>query len=101
MPPAPNLTPWEGPQPSEAALRAAFRSEGLSPYAWSNGPGDRYGTHSHGYDKVLYCARGSITFIVDGTDVPMAAGDRLDLPAGTLHGALVGPEGCTCLEAHR
>jgi hypothetical protein len=27
-------------------------------------------------------------------------GDRLDLPAGTRHDALVGPTGVTCLEAH-
>jgi quercetin dioxygenase-like cupin family protein len=98
---APRLTPWEGAPPSEAALRDAFRAEGLSPYAWSNGPGDRYGVHTHSYDKVLYCARGGITFQVEGADVTMRQGDRLDLPAGTAHGALVGSEGCTCLEAHR
>jgi quercetin dioxygenase-like cupin family protein len=96
------LTAWDRPEaPSEESIRAAFRAESLSPYAWSNGPGDRYGAHSHAYDKVLYCARGSITFVVDGREVPMRAGDRLDLPAGTAHSALVGPEGVTCLEAHR
>ena len=35
-----------------------------------------------------------------GTAVDLAAGDRLDLPAGTRHDALVGPNGVTCLEAH-
>lgn len=98
---AAKLTPWEGPPPAEPALREAFRAEGLSPYAWSNGPADRYAAHTHGYDKVLYCAEGSITFLVEGTRIEMQVGDRLDLPAGTSHGALVGPHGCTCLEAHR
>jgi len=98
---AAKLTRCEGTPPADSALRDAFRAEGLSPYAWSNGPGDRYGVHTHTYDKVLYCARGSITFQVEGEDVTMKPGDRLDLPAGTAHGALVGPEGCTCLEAHR
>ena len=99
---AAKLTLWEGATPpADSALRDAFRAEGLSPYAWSNGPGDRYGVHTHSYDKVLYCARGSITFQVEGEDVTMRPGDRLDLPAGTAHGALVGPEGCTCLEGHR
>jgi len=93
---------WDRPEaPSEESIRAAFRAESLSPYAWSNGPGDRYGVHTHAYDKVLYCARGSITFVVEGRDVRMKAGDRLDLPAGTAHSAVVGPEGVTCLEAHR
>ena len=100
MPPV--LTHWDAEAaPTESTLRDRYTAEGLSPYAWSNGPGDRYGVHTHGYDKVLYCARGSITFVVEGREVPMKVGDRLDLPAGTPHGAVVGPQGCTCLEAHR
>lgn len=96
------VTPWAGTEaPTEASVRAVFAAEGLAPYAWSNGPGDRYPVHTHGYDKVLICARGSIVFQVAGTDVALQAGDRLDLPAGTPHGALVGPRGCVCLEAHR
>lgn len=87
---------------TEDALRAALAAEGLQAGAWSNGPLDRYGAHAHDYDKVLVCARGSITFGLPdrGERVELAAGDRLDLPAGTRHDALVGPDGVTCLEAH-
>jgi hypothetical protein len=78
-----------------------LRAEGLQPSPWSNGPGDTYGAHRHGYDKVLVVASGSIVF---GTSiagpVSLAAGDRLDLPAGTDHDAVVGPDGVTCLESH-
>ena len=83
-------------------LAARLRSEGLDPGAWSNGPGDRYAAHEHGYDKVLVCERGSIRFgLADlGSSVELAPGDRLDLPAGTHHDAVVGPVGVTCLEAH-
>lgn len=86
----------------ELALREELEREGLAPGAWSNGPGDRYGAHEHGYDKVLVCARGSIRFgLADlGRSVDLEAGDRLDLPAGTRHDAVVGPAGVTCLEAH-
>jgi mannose-6-phosphate isomerase-like protein (cupin superfamily) len=72
------------------------------PSAWSNGPGDRYAAHDHGYDKVLVVASGSITFGLanDGRHVDLAVGDRLDLPAGTSHDAVVGASGVTCLEAH-
>ncbi|MGH2719021.1 MAG: cupin domain-containing protein [Actinomycetota bacterium] len=109
-------TPSEGPgAASEAAIRAAYAAEGLSPYAWGNGPGYRYGIHTHATHKVLYCVRGSITFTLGGAtgdasgtggtggagSVTMHQGDRLDLPAGTAHGAVVGPEGVTCLEAHK
>jgi uncharacterized protein YjlB len=79
-----------------------LRAEGLDPSPWSNGPGDRYGAHEHGYDKVIVVSAGSIAFGLPdrGETVDLAAGDRLDLPAGTRHDALVGPSGVTCLEAH-
>lgn len=79
-----------------------LRAEGLDPGTWGNGPGDMYAVHRHAYDKVLVCVRGSITFGLPerGDAVPLAPGDRLDLPAGTDHEAVVGPAGVTCLEAH-
>jgi uncharacterized protein YjlB len=87
---------------SESDLAARLRDESLDPGSWSNGPGDRYAAHDHGYDKVLVCASGSIRFGLPGlgTAVDLVIGDRLDLPAGTVHDALVGPDGVTCLEAH-
>ncbi|MGE3272613.1 MAG: cupin domain-containing protein [Chloroflexota bacterium] len=82
---------------------AAMRAEGLEPYSWQNDPGYVYPPHQHPYHKVLYCARGSIRFDLpgEGRSVQMTAGDRLDLPAGTAHGAVVGPDGVLCLEATR
>jgi len=81
---------------------ARLRDEGLDPSPWSNGPGDRYGTHEHGYDKVIVVERGSIAFGLpdDARSVRLEAGDRLELPAGTRHDAVVGSSGVTCLEAH-
>ena len=83
-------------------LSARLRSEGLSASSWSNGPGDRYGAHDHGYDKVIVVAAGSIAFGLPdrGESVALATGDRLELPAGTAHDAVVGAAGVTCLEAH-
>jgi len=81
---------------------ARLRAEGLDPSTWSNGPGDRYAAHAHGYDKVLVCTAGSITFGLPdrGEAVHLELGDRLDLPSGTAHDAVVGDAGVTCLEAH-
>jgi quercetin dioxygenase-like cupin family protein len=82
-------------------LSAALRDEGLDPSRWSNGPGVRYPVHRHGYDKVIVVERGSIAFTLgDGRVVDLAEGDRLELPAGTDHQAVVGTSGVTCLEAH-
>ena len=82
------------------ALRARLIEEGLEPGAWSNGSGDRYASHEHVYDKVIVVAAGSIRFGLGPGAVDLAQGDRLDLPAGTAHDAIVGPDGVTCLEAH-
>jgi hypothetical protein len=79
-----------------------FADEGCSsPRPWSNGSGDRYGRHDHGYHKVLFCLEGSITFHLDQGDVELTSGDRLDLEPGTGHAATVGPDGCACIEASR
>jgi uncharacterized protein YjlB len=83
-------------------LELRLRREGLDPSAWSNGPGDRYAAHVHGYDKVIAVEAGTIRFGLpsDGGMIELATGDRLELPAGTRHDAVVGPAGVTCLEAH-
>jgi hypothetical protein len=40
-------------------------------------------------------------FHVDGDDVEIGPGDRLDIEPGTDHSATVGPEGVRCVEASR
>jgi quercetin dioxygenase-like cupin family protein len=88
---------------SEAEAVAAFAGEGLSPSRWSNGPHDSYVPHSHAYHKVLYCLRGSIVFRLtdSGERIEMHAGDRLDIEPGTVHDAVAGADGVTCIEAAR
>jgi hypothetical protein len=100
---APAFTRWAGRSlPAEEELERRLRLEGLAPRWWSNGPGDRYGAHSHPYHKVLYCARGSISFALDsGERVELGPGDRLDLPPRVAHSAIVGPSGVSCVEAGR
>lgn len=101
--PAP-LEPLGGEaRPGVAAAEERLRGLGVSPYAWSNAPGDRYGAHEHATTKLLVCAEGSITFLLgpDADPVELNAGDGMVLPAGTRHSAVVGPRGCTCLEGHR
>lgn len=85
-----------------ATLSAMLADEGLSASGWSNGPGDRYAVHGHGYDKVIVVVRGTIAFVLPASaeEVELVAGDRLELPAGTQHGAIVGTAGVECLEAH-
>lgn len=97
------ITRWQNPAaPSEDDLRRIYTSEGLTPYSWSNRPGDTYAAHAHDYSKVLIVVRGSITWILPESvqQIETCPGDRIDLPRGVVHAAQVGPQGVTCLEAH-
>ena len=85
-------------------LMAQLRAEATGCYSWSNEPGDRYAAHSHSYEKVLYCVDGSIMFNLEAQGdkrIELKAGDRMVLPVGTVHSAVVGPAGCTCIEGKR
>jgi quercetin dioxygenase-like cupin family protein len=84
-------------------LMERLRGEATGCYSWSNGPRDHYAPHSHTYEKVLYCVHGSITFVLESEarELVLRAGDRMVLPAGTVHSAVVGAEGCTCIEGRR
>ena len=84
-------------------LMSKLRAEATGCYSWSNGPGDRYAAHTHSYEKVLYCVDGSITFVLEseGRSLELSAGERMVLPAGTVHSAVVGTSGCMCIEGHR
>jgi quercetin dioxygenase-like cupin family protein len=98
------VIPWpEGSLPDENQLRRILGRENLSAYGWGNAPGDTYPAHRHSYHKVIYVVQGSIVFGLPELDrrVALQPGDRLELPAGTLHNAVVGPSGVRCLEAHR
>ncbi len=95
--------------PTEGELREQMRSEGLSPYTWSNDANYTYTPHAHSYEKVLYCVSGSIRFMlpepVDAEGkaeyVDLTPGDCMILPSNTVHSAVVGSLGVTCLEASR
>lgn len=100
------LRPFPDDRDGERGVAAAeerLRAAGVEPWAWSNAPGDRYAAHEHPTTKLLICAEGSITFLLgeDGAPVELVAGRGMELPAGTRHAAVVGPDGCTCLEGHR
>ena len=80
-------------------VESKLRAEADHCYQWRNGPGATYAVHSHPYRKILYVEEGSITFTPSGRPpIVMNPNDRLDLPAGTPHGAIVGSDGVVCWE---
>jgi quercetin dioxygenase-like cupin family protein len=87
------------PSGDPAAIERQLRTEARDVYGWSNGPGDRYTQHAHSYNKLLYCTRGAIDFILsDGRSLTLRSGDRMLIPASTPHAAVVSSEGCACVE---
>ena len=97
------VIPWAAPEaPTKASIRKLLEAEGLSYYAWGNDPLDTYSAHTHPFDKIIYVVSGSITFGLpaDGRQLTLKPGDRLELPAGTSHNAVVSVEGVECFEAH-
>jgi quercetin dioxygenase-like cupin family protein len=98
------LTRWpHGEAPNDELLEARVRREGMTPRWWSNAAGDIYASHTHDYHKVLFCAEGSVTFVLGhtGERLQLNPGDRLDLPAGWPHTAIVGPAGVRCVEGSK
>ncbi len=94
--------PWTGSgEPDEAALRAALTAEGYAVLAWSDPPGRAYSPHAHDHDESLWCVRGRIVFEIAGREYALGAGDRLMLPRGTVHAAVVGPAGAHYLIGER
>ncbi len=85
---------------SDDGFAMEMAAAGRTVSTWVNGPGDRYGAHSHPYRKHLCCLEGSIVFHTREQDLVLRPGDRLTLEAGTEHWATVGPEGVRCAEAH-
>jgi quercetin dioxygenase-like cupin family protein len=92
------LIPWaEAAPPVEATLRARLEREGFSVFAWTDAPGARYAPHAHDRDESIWVVAGEIVFTAAGRTVRLGPGDRLLLPAGTVHTAEAGPAGATYL----
>lgn len=93
---------WQGGQhPTISTITRLMQQEGLRPYMWMNMPNHRYAVRSHGYKKVLYVVDGSLEILLPDSNetVRLRSGDRVDIPAGVRHAAIVGNGGAKCVEA--
>lgn len=94
--------PWNETQaPGENLLRRHLEAEGFEVTSWRD-PADRtYAAHCHRHDESLWVVCGRIVLQVDGHDIPLGPGDRLELPRGTVHTARAGPDGARYLIGQR
>jgi quercetin dioxygenase-like cupin family protein len=73
---------------------AEISDAGWWPVAWRDAPGDVYEPHKHAADQTLYVVEGQIEFGIDGEILRLSPGDKLELPAFTVHSASA-PDGAT------
>ncbi len=93
---------WTGGlHPTLSVITRQMQKEGLRPYVWDNTPNYRYAVRTHGYNKVMYVIEGHIEVSLPDSNqrVRLRAGDRLEIPAGVRHGAIIGSSGAKCVEA--
>jgi quercetin dioxygenase-like cupin family protein len=79
-------------------LENQLHSEGFRrTYLWEDGPDRRYSDHAHPVETAHIILEGEMTLTMDGRSTTYRAGERCDVPAGTVHAARMGPAGCRYL----
>ena len=77
-----------------------FEEEGFtSVYEWSDTSGTTYESHAHRGRVSLFVTDGSIEFDFSGENKLIRAGERFDVPVGSEHSAVVGPQGWNVIVA--
>jgi mannose-6-phosphate isomerase-like protein (cupin superfamily) len=79
-------------------LESQLRAEGFShTFVWQDGPRAHYPDHTHAGLTAHIILDGEMTLTMDGKSETYRAGDRCDVPAGAVHSAQMGPQGCRYL----
>lgn len=79
--------------PDEQRMKTLLHEEGFQDvHTFSDRPGAYYPDHRHDYVEVRWLVSGEVTFGVNGRHYTLQPGDRLDMPAHTVHDARIHPE---------
>jgi quercetin dioxygenase-like cupin family protein len=80
---------------NEEEFGAQLRRQGFSRvYVWQDAAGAFYPEHTHEGLTAHIILDGDMTLRMRGSSKTYHAGERCDVPAGALHAARMGPEGC-------
>jgi quercetin dioxygenase-like cupin family protein len=83
------------PRPNESELRKKLEAEGFAhTFVWQDGPGALYADHTHDGLTAHIILDGEMTLTMNGESQTYRTGDRCDVPAGAVHSAQMGPQGC-------
>jgi mannose-6-phosphate isomerase-like protein (cupin superfamily) len=70
-------------------------------YVWQDGPCAFYPDHTHTTETAHIILSGEMTLRMNGRTETYRAGGRSNVPAGTVHSAKMGPQGCRYLVGER
>ena len=86
----------------ERKLAEQLRKEGFAhTYVWQDGPNAVYPDHTHGEETAHIILSGEMTLTMAGKSQTYGEGERCDVPAGAVHSAKMGPNGCRYLIGER
>lgn len=75
---------------------AQLRQEGCDEvYTWYDSPDFAYAPHAHPTATAHIIIEGQMTITMDGQNLTLTPGQRIDVPANMEHTAVMGPDGCT------
>jgi quercetin dioxygenase-like cupin family protein len=82
----------------EEKFKEELRRQGFSRvYVWQDGASTFYPEHTHEGLTAHIILDGEMTLSMRGVTKTYHAGERCDVPAGAVHAARMGPEGCRYL----
>jgi quercetin dioxygenase-like cupin family protein len=87
-------------KPTLEELQKLLSAQRLEAELYSDRPGTKYGRHKHPFDDFIVIVSGKMKLITDDAEWLLKPGDRIDLPANTIHSAeVVGKEEVRYLSA--
>ncbi len=81
---------------TEAEAKTQLEAEGCRNIsAWLDSPDFFYSDHSHTEATSHIVVSGRMSLTMNGVEHQLGPGDRIDIPAMTIHSVVMGPAGCT------
>jgi quercetin dioxygenase-like cupin family protein len=69
----------------------------LHTYVWQDAPNANYSDHTHPGETAHVILDGEMSLTMDGQSRTYRVGERCGVPAGAVHSARMGPQGCRYL----
>jgi quercetin dioxygenase-like cupin family protein len=86
----------------EKKLARTLKQEGFRhTYVRQDEPNVSYSDHTHSTETAHVILSGEMTLTMAGESRSYRIGERCDVPAGAVHSARMGPEGCRYLIGQR